>query len=68
MVEYVEVKEDLVAAETLIMRVEGNNAALATETLSVLDSEREWCLVLLSWLAVITQGTHSLPWRPSLRR
>jgi len=68
MVEYVEVKEELVAAETLIMRVEGNNAALATETLSVLDSEREWCLVLLSWLVVITQGTHSLPWRPSLRR
>jgi hypothetical protein len=47
MVEYVEVKEELVAAETLIMRVEGNNAALAINTPSVLDSEREWCLVML---------------------
>ena len=47
MVEYVEVKEELVAAETLIMRVEGNNAALAIQTLSALYSEREWFSVML---------------------
>ncbi|KAJ6992464.1 hypothetical protein NC653_015754 [Populus alba x Populus x berolinensis] len=32
---YVEVKEEIMAAETLMVRVEGNNAALAVDILDV---------------------------------